>query len=283
MNEATLEMVDKSNLETSLTEPGIWFIADMLSDAGICRKVNQDACCVRTMKIEDHILVMAAVCDGVGGFQEGDYASRSTVQSLNDWFDYTVSKNIRGKSQKELMDYLQAETEQRIRNQNSMIYKYAMEKKIRIGTTLTLLVIVNYEYYTAQVGDSRAYHIRDGLTQLTEDQSLVAQEIKAGRLSAEEARHDKRRNIILQCIGGAEDLHIVYRKGEVCKEDVFFLCSDGFIHELGEGEIEKLFDPKLLQDRVSVKERIRNAISLVKERGEKDNITVVLVKVQEKL
>lgn len=78
-------------------------------------------------------------------------------------------------------------------------------------------------------------------------------------------------------------MHIVYRKGEVCKEDVFFLCSDGFIHELGEGEIEKLFDPKLLQDRVSVKERIRNAISLVKERGEKDNITVVLVKVQEKL
>lgn len=283
MNEGTLEIVDKCSLETSLTEPELWFIADMISDVGNYRKVNQDACCVRTMRIEDHILVMAAVCDGVGGFQEGDYASRSTVQNLNDWFDYTVSKNIRGKSQKELMDYLQAEMGQRIQNQNSTIYKYAAEKKIRIGTTLTLLIIVNREYFTAQVGDSRAYHIRGRLMQLTEDQSLIAQEIKAGRLLAEEAKHDKRRNIILQCIGGSEDLHIAYRRGNVCSEDVFFLCSDGLIHELEESEIEKFFCPELLRDRVSIKERILNAISVVKERGEKDNITVVLVKVQEKL
>lgn len=283
MKEETLEIVDQRNLETALTEPRIWLIADMLSDTGIYRKVNQDACCVRMMRIEENILMMAAVCDGVGGLQEGDYASRSTIQSLNDWFDYTVSKNIRGKNQKQLMDYLQLETEQCIQNQNSTIYKYATEKNIRTGTTLTLLIIVNYEYFIAQVGDSRAYYIGNKLMQLTEDQSLIAEEIKAGRLSAEQAKHDKRRNIILQCIGGAEDLHIDYKRGEVCREDVFFLCSDGFIHELEESEIEKFFCPELLKDRVSVKECMRNAISVVKKRGEKDNITVVLVKVQEKL
>ena len=78
-------------------------------------------------------------------------------------------------------------------------------------------------------------------------------------------------------------MHIAYRRGNVCSGDVFFLCSDGFIHELEESEIEKFFCPELLRDRVSIKERILNAISVVKERGEKDNITVVLVKVQEKL
>lgn len=281
MGEEPLEIEGKNKTEALSRKPALWFVSDMVSDTGICRKVNQDACCVRIMRIAEYTLVMAAVCDGVGGLQEGDYASRSTIQSLHNWFDYTVSKSIQGKNEEQLFNFLQEEAEQCIQNQNNIIYEYAKENNIRMGTTLTLIIIVNCRYFIAQIGDSRAYCIREGLTQLTEDQSVIMQEIKAGRLSEKAAKHDKRRNVILQCIGASEELHTVYNTGEIYVGDVIFLCSDGFVHEMEDEEIQDFFCPRLLVDRLSVKKRIKDAIFEVKKRGEKDNITVVLIKAQE--
>lgn len=264
-----------------MEEKTLHFISEMHSDVGICRLVNQDACCVRMMEIGGQSLVLAAVCDGVGGLQEGDYASKSTIQFLNNWFDYTVSRNIQGKNQEQLMDYLQEEIERCIQKQNRLIYEYAKEKGIRTGTTLTLLVIYNRKYMTAQIGDSRAYRIGDELQQLTEDQSVVAQEMKAGHLSKDEAKRDRRRNVILQCIGAAKKLQIAYKSGSVEKEDVFFLCSDGFVHKLEDDEIEELLRPILLVNPSAIKKCLMEAVALVKKRGEKDNITIVLVKAYE--
>ncbi|MCM1121385.1 MAG: protein phosphatase 2C domain-containing protein [Eubacterium sp.] len=272
-----------NTIEESDKQSKLHFIQEMISDIGTCRKVNQDACCVRMMNVEDHTLIMAVVCDGVGGLQEGDYASKSTIQTLNNWFDYTVSRNIHGKDQAQLLDYLQNEVEHCIQKQNRMLWEYALEKEIRTGTTLTLMVILDRKYLIAQIGDSRAYCINEELIQLTEDQSVVAREIKAGRLSKESAKHDKRRNMILQCIGGAESVCIDYQRGNVVTGDVFFLCSDGFIHELEDDEIKEFLNPSILSDRVSVKECLKSAVEEVKRRGEKDNITVVLVKVNEKV
>lgn len=257
------------------------FISEMHSDTGIWQQINQDACCVRIMKIEGHSIVLAAVCDGAGGLQEGDYASKSTIQYLNNWFDYTVSRNIQGKSQEQLVCYFYEEIEKCVQKQNRLIYEYAQSKGIRTGTTLTLLLIIDRQYITAQIGDSRAYRISHGLQQLTEDQSVVAREIKAGRLSRKDAKYDRRRNVILQCIGASENLQIVYESGNVGGEDIFFLCSDGFVHELEDDEIKEFLKPVSLVDRSSIKKCLMDAVSLVKERGERDNITVVLVKAYE--
>ena len=202
-------------------QPALHFLTEMLSDAGILNRINQDACCVRIMRIDSHTLVLAAVCDGVGGMEDGDYASKSTIQFLNNWFDYTVSREVCGKSQEEILLYLQEEMERCIQKQNGLIFDYAKERGIRAGTTLTLLVIVNREYITA------------------------------------------------------------YQRGTVMENDVFFLCSDGFIHELEDEEIGEFFRPESLTDRTSIKKSLKKAVALVKERGEKDNITVILIRVRE--
>ncbi|HBA67845.1 MAG TPA: hypothetical protein DCZ40_00580 [Lachnospiraceae bacterium] len=278
MVEKTIRIEDENSIKASVPESNLHFISEMHSDAGICKLVNEDACCARMMKVGEHFLVMAAVCDGVGGLQEGDYASKSTVQCLNNWFDYTVSKNIQGKTKEQLIDYMQKEMERCIQEQNRLIYSYAKDKEIRVGTTLTLLFIIDGEYIIAQVGDSRAYCMKDKVLQLTEDQSVVAREVKAGRLSREAARYDKRRNLILQCVGASEFLQIAYKRGSIAQGEIIFLCSDGFIHELGEDEIGELLKPSLLVDRAAIKKRLIDAVSLVKRRGERDNITVVLVK-----
>lgn len=278
MREKTIQIEDGTGEAGPCPKSGMHFLSEMHSDIGICRQVNQDACCVRMMDIEGSCLVLAAVCDGVGGMQEGGYASKSTIQFLNNWFDYTVGKGIRGKGREQLMDYLQGEIEQCIQKQNRLVYEYAREKKIRTGTTLTLLAMAEGKYITAQVGDSRAYCLGRGLRQLTEDQSVVAREVKAGRLSKEEAKHDKRRNLILQCIGDSENLQVAYGRGRAEAGEVFFLCSDGFVHELEDHEIKELLNPSLLVSRSAIKKSLIEAVSLVKSRGERDNITVVLVK-----
>lgn len=283
MKEKTIQIKDENISQPPVLEPELHFISEMHSDIGICRPVNQDACCVRMMKTGGYSLVLAAVCDGVGGLQEGEYASKSTIQFLNNWFDYTVSRNIQGKSQEQLMHYLRGEMEQCIQKQNRLVYEYAQDKGIRTGTTLTLLFIINQQYITAQIGDSRAYRISRGLQQLTEDQSMVEREIKAGRLSRQEAKHDRRRNVILQCVGASEKLQIVYESGIIEDGDVFFLCSDGFVHELEDEEIKELLNPALLVSSASIKKRLMDAVSLVKRRGERDNITVALVKAYGKL
>lgn len=279
MKENTIRILDGCRSDRQAAGGGIQFITEMQTDAGICRKINQDACCVRMMKTGGHSLLMAAVCDGVGGMREGDYASRSTIQSLNHWFDYTIGREIQGKDSSRLIDYLHGGMESCIQSQNRMIYEYSREKGIQAGTTLTLLFILDGEYITAQVGDSRAYCMDGELRQITEDQSLVEQEVKAGRLSREAAKHDKRRNIILQCIGGARSLHVDYRTGMVDRDAVFLLCSDGFIHELSDGEIREWMKPEFFSDRAAMKGRLMDAVSVVKARGERDNITAVLIKV----
>lgn len=278
MSEKTIRIKMENQVQGVPPVSALQFISEMHSDIGICRQVNQDACCVRMMKIGSYSLILAAVCDGVGGLQEGDYASRSTIQALNNWFDYTVSRNVQDKKPEQLMEYLHEEIERCIQKQNHLICEYAQDKGIKTGTTLTALIILNQRYITAQIGDSRAYCIGRELCQLTEDQSVVAQEIKAGRLSKSEAKHDKRRNIILQCIGMSENLQIAYKSGSVERKDVFFLCSDGFVHELEDYEIMELLNPELLVDQPSIKKCLINAVSLVKVRGERDNITVVLIK-----
>ncbi len=280
LSEKTIRLLGAGQEGRQAPKGGMQFITEMHTDAGNCRKVNQDACCVRMMTVAGHSLLMAAVCDGVGGMQEGDYASKSAIQSLNHWFDYAVGREIQSKNSGKLMDILQRGMEECIQAQNRIIYEYAREKGIRAGTTLTALFILDREYITAQVGDSRAYcmDVELNLRQLTEDQSVVAREVRAGRLSREEARHDKRRNIILQCIGGAEYLQVVYQAGNVGREAVFLLCSDGFVHELSDGEIKEWMKPGFFADRAAMKGRLMDAVSLVKARGEKDNITAVLVK-----
>lgn len=256
----------------------IHYLLDCCTDVGICRKVNQDAGCARIFKTPLHTIVLAAVCDGAGGMEEGEYASRSTIKALNDWFDYRLNKLVFEKAQKELFPAVCGELKQLICQQNRAVFEYGRQKKIRIGTTLTAMLFVDEDYFIAQIGDSRAYVVSNGLTQLTEDQSLVAREVREGRLTEEEARFDKRRNIILQCIGAAEDLAPDYQSGKVKRGASYFLCSDGFVHQLDKGEMEAFMDLDELKTIDQMHCRLLWSIETIKTRGEKDNITVVAVK-----
>lgn len=247
-----------------------------LTDAGNTKEINQDAWYSCRYESVCGPIVMAVVCDGVGGFHEGEYASHYVVQSFAEWF-----------SQARYSVFSRPITEEIVREEwGSLIeqvnHGLRMQGGVRRGTTVSALLLTVDRYYIVHVGDSRVYRISDQkIQQITEDQSLVAREVAAGRLTKEQAKYDSRRNIILQCIGGSEHIEPAFYSDFCFGNSTFLLCTDGFVHELSEEEYVSQFCPMMLTDESVIYQKISDLIELVKERQEHDNITACVVNVCE--
>src|SRR5713226_458113 len=143
-----------------------------------------------------------------------------------------------------------------------------------MGTTTTAAGVLTDHVYITQVGDSRAYLIRNGVAvQLTKDQSLMQRLVEAGELTEEEAARSERRNIILQALGPDARVKVDLTHQEVRKGDILVLCSDGLSGQVKKEEIAA----------VATRERDLQAacdklIALANERGGPDNITVVMAR-----
>jgi serine/threonine protein phosphatase PrpC len=145
-----------------------------------------------------------------------------------------------------------------------------------MGTTAVSILIDGKTSYIAHVGDSRAYLVRqDKVEQLTEDHSFVARQIKAGVLTAEEARSHRMRNVIYRSLGYQEDVEVDVQVREVQPGDRFLLCSDGLS---GHVEAPEIFD---YLTQYGPQEAARRLVDLACERGGEDNITVIVAFVDE--
>jgi protein phosphatase len=142
-----------------------------------------------------------------------------------------------------------------------------------MGTTLTAVLEVGGRIAVGQVGDSRAYLLReDGIRQLTRDQSLVAHKVSIGELTEEEARMHPERNILLQALGVRPTVEVALRSLAVYPGDVLLLCSDG-LH--GQMRANEIFD--LITESASPEVACMDLIDLANARGGPDNITAVLI------
>ena len=148
-----------------------------------------------------------------------------------------------------------------------------------LGTTVSALILYNEKYYIVHVGDSRIYHMAKGVTQLTKDQTFVAREIAAGRMTEEQAKIDPRRSVLLQCVGASPVVEPEFTKGDVTPNTMFMLCSDGFRHQISDAEMMDKIGPNAVKDEEEMKYGCIYLTELVKNRKESDNITVALIKV----
>lgn len=156
---------------------------------------------------------------------------------------------------------------------------YSGRYGLRMGTTATVLLLFRGMYYIAHVGDSRVYELGKKARQVTSDQTLVAEEVKRGLLTEEQAGNDPRRNILLQCVGGNGCIpeHIC---GTVKEGAVYLVCSDGFCHEISAEEMKDTFCPEQMQDEETLEERCRILVERNLERGERDNISVIAIRTE---
>jgi protein phosphatase len=241
-----------------------------LTDVGQRRDHNEDALLI------DVDLGLFVVADGMGGHAGGATASRLAIESIR----------------AELLRLRQAEPElfgsgaegeenplpdalgRAVERACAVIFEAAQAEPelAGMGTTVTAALVDGHSAFVAHVGDSRAYLLRGGhIYQVTQDHSLVAEQLRVGAISAEEARNSRFRNIITRSVGFERDVLVDLMGLELEAGDALVICCDGLSNMVDDPEVLRLVQEHGI-------DAVEPLVDLANERGGDDNITVAVVK-----
>ncbi len=224
-----------------------------LSDTGRVRHHNED----RSL-VSDGVLVVA---DGMGGAKAGEVAAQMAVDAVGALRTPFTAEDVRDA----------------VAEANRAIRRMASDEpdKSGMGTTLTAAMMRGDHIDLVHVGDSRAYLWRDGaLTQVTEDHSVVAELVRRGSITAEEAESHPHRNVITRALGAEDEVDADRVSTEVQNGDVVLLCSDGLSSYVPESTIAEI-----LAGADSLAVAARGLVNAANAAGGTDNVTVVLARV----
>ena len=227
------------------------------TDTGRQRRENEDSAYVRSP--------VFVVADGMGGAQAGEVASSIAIEAFERELPHSGTPEER--------------LAERVREANQQIYDHSRAEHGRegMGTTLTAAYLDDAHLAIAHVGDSRAYLFRDGeLTRLTQDHSLVDELVRQGKLTEEQAAEHPQRSIITRALGPEPDVEVDTWTYPVRAGDVLLLCSDGLTSMVPEERIAEI-----LGSAETLEEVGRRLIEGANEAGGRDNITVVLFRLEE--
>lgn len=245
------------------------------STAGAVKPTNQDACCYKSAHLASGGMVsLAVVCDGVGGLSAGELASSTVVKRFSDWFDERFGQTCTFLP--EDWDAVHRTWSTMLDDVNRDLLEYSRSEGIRLGSTLTAMLAYGNAFLIVQVGDCRAYRIcADSCEQLTNDQTLVAQQVREGALSQAQADVHPQRNVITQAVGAQSELAPEWSKGTIRSDDVFVLCCDGFYAMQKQEDLITAFSFR--DDRPSqwLSDACFEMVQQVMGKGEQDNITVI--------
>jgi serine/threonine-protein phosphatase Stp1 len=222
------------------------------TDPGKLRSVNEDSFIARSAE------GLWAVADGMGGHENGQWASRAIIEALE------------GLKLQEDFDADASAVAAAIHAANAAICAESRAAGARMGSTAVVLLMVERAFAIFWVGDSRAYVLRDGqLHRLTQDHSQVQAMVDAGRLSADEAANHPMSNVLVRAVGVDDELQLDAVRDEALAGDIFLLCSDGLTDVVSDAEI----GAELARSPVAA-ERL---VELCLGRGAPDNVTVLTV------
>jgi protein phosphatase len=241
-----------------------------ITDVGQVRSANQDSFLI------DEAERLFIVADGMGGHAGGEIASSLCVQEvakhLKENAEAFTPKDDRQHPDPRISNLLA----HAINHASTKIYERALEDpSLRgMGTTATVLKLVDGQAYVAHVGDSRCYLLRCGfIYQVTNDHSLVSEQVRAGILTKEEAEAHHLRNVITRSVGYQEEEDVDTTSLPMEDGDLLVMCSDGLHGKVADKEIS------LITKDLGVQAAAR-LVALANERGGDDNISVVVVKVK---
>lgn len=242
------------------------------TDLGKMRTNNEDAF------LADDGLGLYAVADGIGGQEGGEVASHMAVETLSSVLHDKLSDNRGVPSSSissETNQYLSA-LRDAVTLANASIFKEAAQNPALagMGTTVTAILLRLQTAVLAHVGDSRAYLLRDGtLKQLTDDHSFVAEQMRAGLISPEQAWMSPYRHVITRSVGIHPDIHADLSTFEVKQNDRLLLCTDGLTEMVRDDEIARILGGET--PPIAAESLVRRA----NDNGGVDNITAVVVRI----
>jgi PPM family protein phosphatase len=204
--------------------------------------------------------MLLALSDGMGGHAAGEVASSLALSTLA----RTLVTPSNLTPDRQLDEAVHAASE-------AVLAAAAQTHRRGMGATLTAVVITGATAWIAEVGDSRAYLLRNGrLRQLTRDQSLVQMLVDTGAMTEEEAKHSSRRNVIMQSVGSENPIRVELARLELRRGDRLLLCSDGLSNEVDDSELATLlsrYEPNVACDY---------AIATANKHGGRDNVTAIV-------
>ena len=232
------------------------------TDSGLKRENNQDSF------LYEKNLGLFIVADGMGGHKGGEVASMMACSTVKDVFNNSNNQHL---SPRELIRYAYAEA-------SSKIFEHAKENPdlSGMGTTMVLSYFTKNTLFIANVGDSRCYVIRGNLMwQITEDHSLMNEQIRAGILTPEQAHKMVAKNVITRSVGFERDVICDIIERPVNLGEIYLFCSDG-LHGL-------VSDKRLCEIiyRTPMEMASQVLIDEAKKNGGDDNITALLIKITE--
>ncbi len=232
-----------------------------ITDVGIVRKANEDS--FGSMTGEINLFVVA---DGMGGHQSGDVASSMAVEAL-----ISAVQNSTDSRKDNLLNVLK----DAVSNANKKVYDFAKANGKDMGTTIAASLLYGDTLYTANVGDSRAYLIRNSeAIQITKDHSLVARLVEMKMAEPKDVRNHPKGNVLLRTIGTDPKVDVDGYQTKIRKGDYLLLCTDGLWNQVYEDEIAHI-----VKRAGSLQDACKEFVRVANERGGPDNITAIVVKI----
>ncbi len=253
----------------------IHFTAGAATRKGKNKSVNEDSLIVRHIEFSGNEVLMAIVCDGVGGLAQGELASSTVIRRFSDWFDHELIAELEHPD----IDILADQWRLIIRRLNSVIVEYGTAKNEKLGTTCTGLLFINDKWLMVHVGDTRVYRFGEDIERMTVDQTFVEREIELGRLTPEEAKSDRHKNALLQCVGGSANLQPQITQGTV-SSGAYLICSDGFRHKISESEMKAQIEQMQRGDKEEITMILEEMENTAVERKETDDISAILIRAE---
>lgn len=224
---------------------------------GRVAEYNQDALLLQQVLTGRGRVLMAAVCDGMGGASQGDIAAAYVTERLQEWF-YTEFLWMLGR--KKRIWVIRRSLDRLVYHMQQQMRHYGGEERVCLGTTMTVLLVWESAWLVWHLGDSRAYRLRRGrIQQLTTDHVH-----SAGRLT--------------KCVGSFGNFVPEHAVGVPGNGEGFLLCSDGFRRRMAEHELRDVLAPAQLQEEVQIERRLKEIGEACMKRGERDNLSAVYLK-----
>lgn len=251
-------------------------VAAGISDVGLQRDHNEDSFAI----LNDQELYVVA--DGMGGHRAGDVASRLATDSMVEFFRATAAEDVTWPFH---FDSRLSEEENRLLTGIRIANRQIIERSLRsrechgMGTTIVgaLFSPAKGKMFIGHVGDSRAYRVREGkIAQLTRDHSLVNDYLLAMPELTEEQRSELPKNVITRALGMQDHVTVDLQSDDAQPGDLYVLCSDGLSGMIDDTEILDV-----IGGNEDIAEACRRLVALANEHGGEDNITAVIVKIED--
>lgn len=242
-----------------------------LSDTGKLRKRNEDTIA------SDVSIGLAVLADGMGGYNAGDVASQMAVLTITADLK-TKFKNAIQENQLIDTSNIKSHLVNAVNTANNAIFQVSKEQAqcAGMGTTLVLSVFIDNKVVIGHIGDSRAYLFRNhDLTQLTNDHSVLQEQLDSGLLTAEQAKFVTYKNYVTRALGVESEVDLELSTFDVAIGDIYLLCSDGLTEMVEEDEIRTT----LIENSDDLAHAANTLVQKANQHGGKDNISVILIEV----